>query len=178
MRQMLRSLRTFTRKGGVAPSSSKSSSLPPGSGLHWILPTQLALGGLPTSGDRTILAQSNISVVFSLCAPSEGVLPEEITQNFRCVRVILPDSRYVAALQVEQLAQVVTSIHQFIQRQHPVYVHCLAGIERSPTVCIAYLCQYHNMKLWEAFDYVKGICPRAMPTDAQLKTVQRYLVSL
>lgn len=177
MRQMLRSLRTFTHKGGVAPSSSKSSSLLPASRLHWILPTKLALGGLPSSGDRAIFAQADISIVFSLCAQSEGELPEEITQNFRCVRVILPDSRYVAALQVEQLAHVVNSIHQFIQRQQPVYVHCLAGIERSPTVCIAYLCQYHNMKLWEAFHYVKKICPRAMPTDAQLKIVQRYVGS-
>ncbi len=177
MRQMLRSLRTLTHKMGLASSSSKPSSVLPTSRFHWILPGELALGGLPASGDRAIFDQANISIVFSLCAQSEGDLPETITQNFRCVRVILPDSRYVATLQVEQLAQVVNSIHQFIQRQQPVYVHCLAGIERSPTVCIAYLCQYHNMKLWEAFNYVKEICPRAMPTDAQLKTVQRYLVS-
>lgn len=178
MHQMLRSLRNITHKLGLATLSPNSDSFPPVSGLHWILPTELAVGRLPKLGDRAIFAQAGISVVLSLCAKSEGMLPEEITQNFHCVRVILPDSRYVAALRVEQLAQVVNAIHQFTQRQQPVYVHCLAGMERSPTVCIAYLCQYHNMKLWEAFRYVKQVYPQATPTDAQLQIVQNLISRL
>lgn len=37
-----------------------------------------------------------------------------------------------------------------------VLVHCVAGVSRSATLCIAYLMKYKQMKLKEAHDFVKG----------------------
>lgn len=40
---------------------------------------------------------------------------------------------------VEQLARGATFMHEQIQAQRPVYVHCAAGLGRSPTQVIAYM---------------------------------------
>lgn len=140
--------------------------------LSWIIPGKLAVGGLPQSADSSILAREKIKVVLSLCAQSEGSLPEEIVQKFRCLRFILPDSHYILGLQPSQLEQVVELIHTHIQSQQPVYVHCLAGVERSPTACIAYLCLHHDMELWEAINRVKQAHPNARPTEGQVQAIR------
>jgi predicted protein tyrosine phosphatase len=140
--------------------------------LSWIIPRKLAVGGLPQPGDGAILAREKIKVVLSLCAQSEGTLPEDVVQKFRCLRFILPDSYYILGLQPNQLEQVVELIHNHIQSQQPIYVHCLAGVERSPTACIAYLCLHHDMELWEAINRVKQAHPNARPTESQIQVIR------
>jgi protein-tyrosine phosphatase len=125
-------------------------------------------------GDGAELTRANIKVVLSLCAKLEGELPEDVTQNFRCLRYILPDRYYATEFKVDQLAQVVEIVHKSIQHQLPIYVHCLAGMERSPTVCIAYLCRYHNLELWEALNWLKQVHPRSMPNESQIRALREY----
>ncbi|MDX2212428.1 MAG: dual specificity protein phosphatase [Oculatellaceae cyanobacterium bins.114] len=145
------------------------------SAIRWVLPTDLAIGSLPKLGSRASLTEAGIKAILSLCAPSEGQLPEEVVQNFRCHRFILPDSQFIAGLQAHQLATAVEIIHQSIQSGEPIYVHCLAGIERSPTVCIAYLCRYHHLELWEAINCLKQAHARSMPTNAQIQVIREFL---
>jgi predicted protein tyrosine phosphatase len=160
----------------IEPNTSHSSDLndsSPGSRhLSWIIPGKLAVGGLPRPSDCAILTREKIKVVLSLCAQSEGTLSEEIVQKFRCLRFILPDSHYILGLQPNQLERVVELIHNHIQAQQPIYVHCLAGIERSPTACIAYLCLYQDMELWEAINRVKQAHPNAKPTEGQVQVIR------
>jgi len=143
--------------------------------LSWIIPGKLAVGGLPQPGDGAILARERIKVVLSLCAQSEGTLPDEIGQNFRCLRFILPDSHYILGLQPNQLERVVELIHDHIQSQQPIYVHCLAGVERSPTACIAYLCLHQDMELWEAINSVKQAHPNTRPTEGQIQIIRELI---
>lgn len=140
--------------------------------LDWVIPNRLAIGPLPRPGDSAVLAQANIQTVLSLCAQAEGTLPEDVVQQFHCSRFILPDSHYMVGLQSSQLATVVEMIHNCLDRGEVVYVHCLAGVERSPTACIAYLCQHHQLELWEAVNCLKQAHPKSMPTDAQLRVVK------
>ncbi len=56
-------------------------------------------------------------------------------------------------------------------------MHCLAGIERSPTVCIAYLCRYHNLEIWEATNWLKEIHPRSHPSASGMKAIQDFLAT-
>ncbi|NJN86723.1 MAG: dual specificity protein phosphatase family protein [Leptolyngbyaceae cyanobacterium SL_7_1] len=51
----------------------------------------------------------------------------------------------------------------------------MAGIERSPTVCIAYLCHHHQLELWEALNCVRQVRPHALPTDGQLQVIRQFL---
>lgn len=143
--------------------------------LNWVIPGKLAVGALPQPGDRQRLEQANIKVILSLTAPVEADWPPEIAQHFRCARISLPDSRYTINLRVERLAKAVDLVHRSLSQQLPIYVHCLAGIERAPMVCIAYLCSYHDLDLWEAVNWLKQVRPCASPTMAQLQVVQELL---
>lgn len=143
--------------------------------LDWVIPGKLAVGGLPQPGDRDRFKQANIQVILSLTAPMEADLPPDVAASFRCARVALPDSRYEAQLRVERLAKAVDLVHRSLSQQLPTYVHCLAGIERSPLVCVAYLCRYHQLDLWEAVNWLKQVRPCAAPSMAQLQVLQAWL---
>ena len=61
-----------------------------------------------------------------------------------------------------------------------VFVHCHAGISRSPTVCIAYLMKLHQWNLSQAYDYVKSRRPHISPNlhfMGQLLVFQKQLES-
>ncbi|MBD2459857.1 dual specificity protein phosphatase family protein [Oscillatoria sp. FACHB-1407] len=177
--QVQRTVRSLYKLiGHITSDSATSSTQVSGrSVVHWVLPNCLAIGALPKEGASVTLAQAGIKAILSLCAPSEGQLPNDVAQSFRCLRFILPDSQFIAGLQVQQLAVAVDLIHSSIQADEPMYVHCLAGIERSPTVCIAYLCRYHNLELWEAVNCLKQAHARSMPTNAQIQVIREFLQS-
>jgi len=145
--------------------------------VDWVIPGKLAVGRLPQDGDEVQLAKANIKAVLSLCAEQEGILPPEITQNpnYKCFRLVLPDRHYTTQMTAEQLAQAVAIVWENIQNNPPIFVHCLAGIERSPTVCIAYLCKYHKMQLWEAANWLKQVHPTSLPNDSELRAIRELI---
>lgn len=181
MRQVLRQIRRLLETIRLQLRSwrlgkpSKRSFYQRQTPFSWVIPGKLAVGGLPQVQDHPRLQAANIKVVLSLCAEIEGCLPEAITRDFNCLRFILPDRYYTTQLEAHQLARAVDIVHQSVQNQLPVYVHCLAGIERSPTVCIAYLCLYQNLELWEALNWIKQVHPSAMPNESQLRTLREFL---
>lgn len=143
--------------------------------IDWVLPGKLAIGRLPFSGDGAILAKANIKVVLSLCAETEGKLPEDIIRDFQCFRVVLPDRFYDTELTVEDLSVAVEIVRENLDKNLPTYVHCLAGIERSPTVCIAYLCKYGKMELWEAANWLKQVHPTSLPNPSGLRAIREFI---
>lgn len=137
--------------------------------LNWVIPGKLAIGALPRSGDSLVLAKGNIGAILSLCSEHEGPLPEDVATSFRCGRVMLPDSYYASSIVPEELLKAVEVVHRCVQRNIPIYVHCLCGIERAPLVCITYLCLHRDLDLMEALLWLKQIHPRANPTEDQLQ---------
>jgi atypical dual specificity phosphatase len=105
-------------------------------------------------------------------------LPKAIRQGFRCLRVPLTDSRSVQPLDPFDLGEAVDLIQWNLSKQLPVYVHCLAGMERSPTVCLAYLCRYQQFDLLDALGWLRHVHPATRITGAQLSSVRHYLQSL
>ena len=157
---------------GIGPKASVSKS---SLSIDWVLPGKLAVGRLPRLGEGAILAEANIKVVFSLCSEQEGTLPADITENFQCFRLVLPDRFYDRELTVEDLALAVAIVRENLEKKQPVYVHCLAGIERSPTVCIAYICKYEQMELWEAINWLKQVHPRSLPNPSGLRAIREFI---
>lgn len=65
----------------------------------------------------------------------------------------VPDGEQV--ILSERLPAIIQSLADLIGSQHTVYVHCNAGMNRAPTVAVAYLHQHENMELGAARDFVK-----------------------
>ncbi len=152
------------------------NSLPPASpSIDWVLQGELAIGPAPRSDFLPHLLGRRIQVILSLCSEMERPLPKELSDRFRCVRAPLPDSHYARIMEVEELAEAVDILHWNLLKRRPVYIHCLAGIERSPLVCVAYLCRYRQMDLLEALNWMAHVHPPTRPKKTQIQVVQHYL---
>jgi len=55
-----------------------------------------------------------------------------------------------------------------------VFVHCAAGISRSPTVVIAYIMRRYNMPYPLALDYVKRLRPIVNPNNGFKRTLTQF----
>ncbi|BAU44231.1 dual specificity protein phosphatase family protein [Leptolyngbya sp. O-77] len=173
----LRSRQGLVLKPGRSPyrSIQSSATLLRQTQICWILPNRLALGPLPQPDYASILTAANVEVVLSLCADAEGRLPQNIAEKFYYQRYILPNQSYLVPLQVQHFEVATELLHQHLRRQRPVYVHCRRGVERSPLVCAAYLCRYHQLEVWEALRYVQQVQAIAAPTSAQIKILQAFV---
>jgi len=64
---------------------------------------------------------------------------------------------------LQYLDQCVDHIHSVVEEGGNILVHCVAGVSRSASVCIAYLIKYQRMTLHAAFKHVSSrrscICP-------------------
>ncbi|MEM9217154.1 MAG: dual specificity protein phosphatase [Cyanobacteria bacterium P01_F01_bin.150] len=144
--------------------------------VRWILPNQLAVGRCVRPGEEAILAEARIHSVLALCDESEAQTPFRVQENFHVMRHPLPDSHKAYPLIPKDVMSTLNILHHNIVHNRPTYVHCLAGMERSPTICIAYLCVFKGYGLWESFNWVKQVNPRTCPTEAQLDVV-RWLIN-
>lgn len=53
-------------------------------------------------------------------------------------------------------------------------VHCVAGVSRSATLCIAYLMKYQHMSLLQAYNYVKSKRPQIKPNNGFFRQLIDY----
>ncbi|WP_346289822.1 dual specificity protein phosphatase [Sphaerothrix gracilis] len=141
---------------------------------RWILPHRLAVGPFPNEPDLLNLQQAKIQAILTLCPLAEGQLPDSAIAHFHCRRYPLPDSHSPRLLTPDQISAAVSQLHQLLQQDLPTYIHCLAGMERSPLICIAYLCRYQQLPVWEALNHVKAANRRTRLTSQQLKTLQQW----
>lgn len=57
---------------------------------------------------------------------------------------------------VRKLPEAVDAVHELIDIEgRNTFLHCTAGLNRSPTVAIAYLMTHHGLKLEQAWDQVQ-----------------------
>uniref|UniRef100_A0A0N5AZA7 Dual specificity protein phosphatase n=1 Tax=Syphacia muris TaxID=451379 RepID=A0A0N5AZA7_9BILA len=114
-----------------------------------ILP-YLYLGNADTAADREILDRYNIRYIINVTRDLENSF--ESDSRFHYLKIAVDDSSS------NNLAQYFPTAIEFIEEAlrtgSTVLVHCLAGISRSVTVCLAYLMHYNGSTLDEAFDLV------------------------
>ncbi|EDS29562.1 conserved hypothetical protein [Culex quinquefasciatus] len=53
-------------------------------------------------------------------------------------------------------------------------VHCVAGVSRSASLCLAYLIKYHRMSLKDAYNHVKARRPQIRPNVAFVKHLMEF----
>jgi hypothetical protein len=135
--------------------------------FDWILADALAVGPAPRA-DRHLqrLADAGIRAVLSLCSIAEAPPPIEMEHNFSCRRLVLPDHRSAEPMTIGQLQQAISLLSE-LQSAGSVYVHCVAGVERSPMVCMAWLVVHHGQPPQRALDYVMQAHPGTNPLPRQ-----------
>ena len=140
--------------------------------IDWVLVQELALGPAPRAErhlDR--LAAEGIAAVFSLCSAEEAPPPAGLAERFHCARLVLPDHRSGRLPELAELQQALAVLAEL--REHgPVFVHCVAAMERSPLVCLAWLVQRHGLTPQRALDYLQQLHPGTNPLPGQLRLLQ------
>lgn len=85
----------------------------------------------------------------------------------------------------EDITKYFEQSYKIIEEAHSmrkgVFVHCNAGVSRSPTIVIAYMMRKYGMTFQQAFDFVKAKRPCVNPRELfiqQLKVYEKALVPL
>ncbi|MEO1003742.1 MAG: dual specificity protein phosphatase [Cyanobacteria bacterium J06638_7] len=139
----------------------------------WVLRNELAVGSAPAAqADLERLAGEGVGGLLCLCPPAEARLVAGARQRFRCRRLALPDSASGRPPLPRQLEQAVALLGE-LRRQGPVYLHCRAGVERSPLVAMGWLMHSRGLPLQAAFEYLREVHPGSAPVPEQLQALGR-----
>ena len=141
--------------------------------FDWVLVDQLAIGPAPRAErhlDR--LHDAGIRCILSLCASDEAIAPAGLSERFRTSCYVLPDHRAGRLPSLDELEIALGHLAELIQHG-PVFVHCVAAMERSPLVCLAWLVTQHRMTPERALDYLMQQHPGTNPLPGQLALLQR-----
>ena len=136
--------------------------------LDWVLVQELAVGPAPRA-ERHLerLTEAGVTAVLSLCSEQEVPPPAGLESRFECRRLVLPDHRVERLPELAQLEQALEALAE-LRAKGPVYVHCVAAMERSPLVCLAWLVRRHGLTPQRALDYLMQVHPGTNPLPGQL----------
>ena len=144
--------------------------------IDWVLVDELAIGPAPRASrhlDR--LTNSGIKAVLSLCEHDEAPPPQDLSTLFAHERLVLPDHRSGRLPQVSELQEALQLLQRLHQKHGAVYTHCVAGMERSPLVCLAWLVQQHHLNPARALDYLMQVHPGTNPLPEQLALLEELV---
>ncbi len=146
--------------------------------FSWILPQKLCVGSFPQNTLSVHkLRREGVTAVLCLTEAQERTVPDDVTHSFLWVRVPIPDG-YTGGIPTEvQFAEAIQVLDRWYRKGHVVYVHCLAGVGRSASVCSLYLAHRQNMSLSDAIAHVKQQHSYANPDPNQIEVMQRFLTS-
>ncbi|PNJ69633.1 dual specificity protein phosphatase 21 [Pongo abelii] len=65
-------------------------------------------------------------------------------------------------------------IHTIDMRQGRTLLHCVAGVSRSASLCLAYLMKYHSMSLLDAHTWIKSRRPIIRPNNGFWEQLINY----
>ncbi|XP_004588042.2 dual specificity protein phosphatase 18-like [Ochotona princeps] len=69
---------------------------------------------------------------------------------------------------------VADQIHSEDMKQGRTLLHCVAGVSRSPTLCLAYLMKYHAMTLRDAHTWIRALRPIIRPNNGFWEQLIHY----
>ena len=137
--------------------------------LDWVLINELAIGTAPKKKYHLDLIENEkIISILTLCSKEEANLANDIEKRFNHSRIVLPDHRTGLFPEKDQIKNVLIKLDEFIQKG-AVFVHCVAAMERSPLICMAWLITKKNLDLNEALDYMMQVHPGTSPLPEQLR---------
>lgn len=141
--------------------------------FNWVLTNELAIGNAPKNEEAlNKLKKEEIKSVISLCSEEESKLADNIQNLFDCNRIILPDHKSGRYPSLNELVNVLDVIEN-LKNNGPIFVHCVAAMERSPLVCMGWLIREHGLETLEALQYMMQIHKGTSPLQGQLDLLNR-----
>ncbi len=141
---------------------------------NWVLKNELAIGISPLI-DAHIkqLKSMNIKSILSLCSAEEFEPNEYIKKNFIYSRVALPDHKKGRSPSRSEIDAALKEIKR-LKNFGSIYIHCVAAVERSPLICMAWLIKEKKLNINDALEYLMRVNPSTNPLSVQLKAI-KYL---
>ncbi len=138
--------------------------------LSWVEPW-LAVGSRPYAGQRESIRRAGVESIVSLhqTQPDERAAWSEV--GLRLVEVPIRDWVAIPSRQINQAVEAVLREHAAGRR---VLLHCLAGVNRAPTVAAAVLCRLEGLGVEDAVRRVRAARPAASPTPEQLLSLGEW----
>jgi len=137
--------------------------------FSWLIHNKLAGSGMPTTINEInwILNQG----VKSIITMTENALPESWVKYTKYLHVPTED---LGAPDIEQIDEAVDFIHERINNNEPVMVHCAAGIGRTGTILACYLIKYQKYSAKNAIEKVRKERPGSIQSERQEIVVELY----
>ena len=136
--------------------------------FNWVLKNKLAIGSAPKNEeDFLTLKEYGISCIINLCSKDESNYFLNKKDDFEHSRYVLPDHKCKENIEIEKILKILQFIERNINKK--IFIHCLASVERSPIVCIAWLIRYKKLNVQDAYIYLSQIHKRTNPLQKQLK---------
>jgi hypothetical protein len=117
---------------------------------HWIT-DDIALGSYPLDGALRDILASGVSAIMSLRVDE----PDYDVDLFDRAHVCCVEDR--EPFPYAKLVGAIRFLHKAIRDGHKVYVHCFAGMSRSPFVVACYLMLERGIPFEEAVAFLKNI---------------------
>jgi atypical dual specificity phosphatase len=115
----------------------------------------------------------------SLLINAAQELPKTELNGVESIKLFLDDTPH--ALASVYFDRISDKINDHVSNGGCALLHCVLGVSRSTTLCLAYLMKYQNMSLKNAFDYVATRRPCARPNPGfwrQLLDYEKRLTNL
>ena len=146
--------------------------------FDWVIKNELAVGKSPKlEKDLDFLKTKGIKSVLSLCSDEEGQIHSGIKTIFNYQQFILPDHKKDKSITSEHLEKAINNLSYLIKNK-PVYVHCVASVERSPLVCMAWLLKTNYLTPIEALEYMNHTHKLTNPLPGHLATLNELFATL
>ena len=137
--------------------------------FDWVLINELAIGPAPREKENiSLLKNKGIKGVLSLCSEDEVMLPIELKDHFVCNRFFLPDHKYNDLPTIEDIKKSIAILNKMM-KNGPIFIHCVAAIERSPLICMAWLMVQKKLTYIQAYNYMVDVHETTNPLPEQLE---------
>ena len=137
--------------------------------LDWVLINELAVGRAPLKKSHfEYLANKKIKSILNLCNKEEAPIDESFKSVFNFKRYTLPDHKVNKEIEIFEIKEIIKIIES-LKSSGPIYIHCFAGVERSPLICMAWLISKHKLSPQRALDYLMEVHKGSNPLPSQYK---------
>ena len=76
--------------------------------------------------------------------------------DFNFKRFTLPDHKVNKEIEIYEIKEIIKIIES-LKSSGAIYIHCFAGVERSPLICMAWLISKHKLSPQRALDYLMEV---------------------